>query len=58
VVHSLEPEEAARLERRLNDVQSLDAVVHYCPEPPDGYFLLSRLGGDDDIVYRWRSDLG
>ena len=49
---SLNPEETARLDQWLNEVHSLSAVVHYDPETLDGYFLVPRLAGDDDIVHR------
>ena len=48
----LSPDETERLEHWINEVHSLNAVVHYDPETLSGFFLLPRLAGDDDLIHR------
>lgn len=41
-----------RLESWLQDVRELNAVVHYDPETPDGFYLVPREKADGDDLIR------
>lgn len=46
-----------RHESWLRELMDLNAVVHYDPDTPDGFSLVPRLEGDDDLIRRPRAGL-
>lgn len=50
--HSLRESDASKLESWRRKLDDLNAVVHYDPDTPEGFFYVPRERGDTDIIRR------